>query len=87
MPSSNKPPRNGPSKKPRRSDRPGQVGRRPSSPTFLLAVGIVWILCGVYALVALNASWKLVPGVVFIGVGLLWLRGAVTAGARQDRSA
>jgi hypothetical protein len=53
----------------------------------LLAVGVVWILCGVYALFGLNASWKLIPGVVFIGVGLLWLRGAVTAGARQGPSA
>jgi len=86
MPSSNKPRRNGSSKS-RRGDGPGQVGRRPSSPGFLLAVGVVWILCGVYALVGLNASWKLIPGVVFIGIGLLWLRGAVTAGARQDRSA
>jgi len=84
MPSSKKPRRSQRSNP--RSDGPGQVGRRPSSPGFLFAVGVAWILCGVYALVALSVSWKLVPGVVFIGIGLLWLRGAITASARRDTS-
>jgi hypothetical protein len=92
MPSSRKPRRKQPSNprqpsKPRRGDGPGQVGKRPTAPGFLFAVGLVWVLCGVYALVALSASWKLIPGVVFIGIGLFWLRGAITAAARRDPSA
>jgi len=84
MPSSRKP-RRSPRSKPQ-SDGPGQVGKRPSSPGFLFGIGLVWILCGVYALFSLHATWKLVPGVVFIGIGLLWLRGAITASARRDTS-
>lgn len=47
----------------------------------------MWIAAGVVALVALQASWKLVPGIVFIGIGLLYLRGAAaTVARRADRS-
>jgi hypothetical protein len=46
-------------------------------------VGLAWIICGIVALVALSASWKLVPGILFIGIGLFWLRGAVTTVARR----
>ena len=44
----------------------------------------MWIGCGVVALVALTASWKFIPAVVFIGLGFLWLRGAATAINRQE---
>jgi hypothetical protein len=60
-----------------------QVGRRPSSPGFLLLVGLLWIGCGVVALVRLSASWKLIPGIVFIGVGVYFLRGAATSVVRR----
>jgi hypothetical protein len=69
----------------RDADAPGQVGRRPSSPLFLLVVGVGWVACGIVAFVALTASWKLVPAIFFVGVGALWIRGAVTAAARQTR--
>jgi hypothetical protein len=46
----------------------------------------MWIGCGVIALVALSAGWKLIPAIVFIGVGLFFLRGALTAAARRDVS-
>jgi len=46
----------------------------------------MWIGAGVVALVSLTASWKLVPGIVFIGIGLLFLRGAAaTVVRRADR--
>jgi hypothetical protein len=49
----------------------------------LLVVAVMWIAAGVWALVALTASWKLVPGIVFIGLGLLYLRGAAATVARR----
>jgi len=61
------------------------VGRRPSSPAFLLLLGVVWIVCGIVALIALSASWKLIPAIVFIGIGALFLRGAATAVVRRNR--
>jgi Flp pilus assembly protein TadB len=68
-----------------RDENPGQVGRRPSSPVFLLVVGVAWVACGVVAFLVMTASWKLVPAIFFVGVGLFWIRGAVTAAARQTR--
>ena len=60
------------------------VGRRPSNPGFLLLLGVIWIVCGVVALVGLSASWKLIPAIVFIGIGGLFIRGAVSTLARRD---
>ena len=63
-----------------------QPGRRPASPVLLLVVALMWIAAGIWALVALTAGWKLVPGIVFIGLGLLYLRGAAaTVARRADR--
>jgi hypothetical protein len=64
---------------------PPVAGRRPSNPGFLLLVGLMWIACGIIALVGLSASWKLIPGIVFIGIGALFLRGAATTSARRDQ--
>ena len=63
---------------------PGQVGRRPSNPGFLMVVGLVWVAAGIYALFALTASWKLIPAIVFIGVGLFFIRGAAATYVRHD---
>jgi uncharacterized membrane protein HdeD (DUF308 family) len=63
---------------------PAQVGRRPSNPGFLALVGVVWIACGVYALARLHAAWTLVPGIVFIGIGLLFVRGAAATVVRRE---
>ena len=53
---------------------------------FLVLLALVWIACGVYAIAALSASWKLIPGIFFIGVGILFLRGAaMTVIRRADR--
>ena len=61
-----------------------QVGRRPSPPALLFVVSLSWIATGIVALVALTASWKLIPGIVFIGIGLMYLRGALTTVARRS---
>jgi hypothetical protein len=45
----------------------------------------MWVGVGVVILVALTANWKWVIGVVCIGVGLLFLRGGLTAYLRQRR--
>jgi hypothetical protein len=62
----------------------GEVGRRPSSPTFLFAVAVAWIACGIAAFFLFSAAWRIVVGVVFIGMGLYWLRGAMATIARHE---
>jgi len=51
----------------------------------LAATGIAWIVCGVVALTTLTATWKFIPAIFFIGVGLLWMRGAAVTLARHER--
>jgi hypothetical protein len=79
------PARIGPFAKPDPDAPPGQVGKRPSPPANLFVVGLAWVVCGIGAFFVLHASWKIVPGVVFIGIGVLFLRGALTAVVRHDR--
>ena len=62
----------------------GQVGKRPSKPGFLAAVGLAWIVCGIAAFFIFAATWRIVVGVVFIGVGLYWLRGAFATVTRHE---
>jgi hypothetical protein len=71
--------------RPAREPKPvGQVGKRPSSPVFLVAVAIAWIACGIAAFFLFSASWRIVVGVVFIGIGLYWLRGALATVTRHE---
>ena len=63
---------------------PGQVGRRPSPPALLFAIAASWIGVGIVALVELSASWKLIPAIVFIGIGMMYLRGALTTVVRRN---
>jgi hypothetical protein len=51
----------------------------------LAVTGLVWIACGVIALTQLTASWKFIPAIFFVGVGLLWVRGAAVTLARHER--
>jgi hypothetical protein len=44
----------------------------------------MWIACGVVAILVLKASWKFIPGVVFIGIGLFYLRGTLGTIARHE---
>jgi hypothetical protein len=73
-----------PARKPAPQPEHLQVGRRPSRPGFLALVGIMWIAVGIVEFVALHASWRFVPGIVFVGIGILFLRGAATAAARHE---
>ena len=63
---------------------PGQVGRRPSNPALIMLVGLIWVGCGVYALFSLTASWKLIPAILFVGIGLFFIRGAAATYVRRD---
>lgn len=38
-------------------------------------------------MVALHASWRFVPGVVFLGIGVLYARGAATTLLRRAHRA
>ena len=60
-----------------------QVGKRPSPPGLLFLIGAVWVVAGIVLIFALHSSWKLVPVVVSIGIGLLYIRGGITALARH----
>jgi hypothetical protein len=66
-------------------DTPVQVGRRPSSPAFLVVVGLMWVAAGIIAIASLSAGWKFVPGILFIGIGLFFLRGAGATVARREQ--
>lgn len=65
-------------------DVPAQVGRRPSSPFFLLILGAAWVACAVVALVGLHTGWRLVPTIGFAGIGLYFLRGAAVTLIRRE---
>jgi len=76
--------------RPARSGRPGepapptQIGRRPSNPAFLALMGLLWIGAGFVALTRLHAGWHLVPAIVFVGIGVLFLRGAAATVVRRE---
>lgn len=67
-------------------DKPVQIGRRPSSTGFLLLVSAMWVAVGIIVLFTLHTGWKLVPSIVFIGIGLMFFRGfGSTVMRRQQR--
>jgi hypothetical protein len=48
-------------------------------------VSVCWLAAGVVELVVLQASWRFVPGIVFLGLGLLYLRAAALSVLRRSR--
>jgi hypothetical protein len=66
-------------------DEPVQVGRKPSSAGFLLLVSVMWVSVGIIVLLTFHASWKLIPGVFSIGVGLLFFRGFGSTVIRREQ--
>ena len=44
----------------------------------------MWIVVGVVELFALDASWRFVPAIVFVGIGLFFVRGAAVSVTRRD---
>jgi len=47
-------------------------------------MGVLWVGAGIIAIISLHASWRLVPGIVFIGIGVLFLRGAAATVVRRE---
>jgi hypothetical protein len=45
----------------------------------------MWLAVGVVVVATVSTSWKLIPAVVSFGIGLMFLRGAVTTMARRER--
>ena len=45
----------------------------------------MWIVAGVVELFVLDASWRFVPAIVFVGIGLFFVRGAAVTLNRHDR--
>lgn len=66
-------------------DKPVAIGRRPSSPGFLAVVAVMWIAVGVIVFVALKTGWRLIPSIIAVGIGLLFLRGAGATVLRRER--
>jgi len=74
-----------PPKDPRKkSTTPPQVGRRPSSPVYLAVVGALWVGVGIIEIVTLKAGWRIAVGIVFMGIGLFFIRGAAMTVIRRD---
>jgi hypothetical protein len=61
-----------------------QVGRRPSPPWLLMVIALMWLAAGAFVWSRLDASWKLVPAAVFVGIGFFYLRGALQTIVRHD---
>src|SRR4051794_35392826 len=62
---------------------PAQVGRRPSRPSFLLAVAVAWLVVAVVILTTFSAGWRFIPGVFAIGIGLFFARAAAATVVRR----
>lgn len=71
--------------RPDRTAPPGQVGRRPSSPLALFAVGLAWVAAGVIVLLSLHASWRFVPALFAFGIGAFFIRGGSATVVRHER--
>ena len=61
------------------------VGRRESNPILLGIVAIMWIVVGAVCGLYLHASWRLIPAILSLGIGLAFLRGAAGAYVRRMR--
>jgi hypothetical protein len=62
-----------------------KVGRRPPQPIVPIASGLMWIGVGVVAFVSFSSGFKFVVGIFAVGVGLLFLRGGLTAALVRQR--
>jgi len=65
-------------------EQPPQVGKRPSNPLFLFTVALAWLAAGAIAYFGLHRTWRLIPVICFVGVGLLYLRGAAGSYLRRE---
>jgi hypothetical protein len=50
-------------------------------------VGLMWLAVGVLVLLTFTATWRYIPGIVSLGIGLMFIRGAgATVLRREHRS-
>jgi ABC-type siderophore export system fused ATPase/permease subunit len=45
----------------------------------------MWLAVGVILFLSLATGWRLIPAIVAFGIGLLFLRGAVSTVLRRER--
>lgn len=76
---------NPPTKREPDPDKPVAIGRRPSSPGFLLLVGVMWLAVGVICFFNLHTSWRLIPSIFAVGVGVMFSRGAFATVLRREK--
>jgi len=62
---------------------PPVVGKRPSKPSFLALIALLWFAAAVVAFFGIHRGWRLIPVVAFAGVGLFYLRGAAGSYLRR----
>jgi hypothetical protein len=46
---------------------------------------VLWVTVGVIALFGLHAGWRFVPAIVFVGIGLYYVRAASATVLRRER--
>jgi hypothetical protein len=63
-----------------------RVGQRQSSPILLLGIAMCWVIVALICDLALHMSWRLIPTIFALGVGLLYLRSAGAGYLHSDRS-
>ncbi|MGH2717781.1 MAG: hypothetical protein ACRDJU_04280 [Actinomycetota bacterium] len=63
---------------------PPVVGKRPSNPGLLAAIAVMWFVAAVAVVFLIHEEWKIVPVIVFAGIGFLYLRGAAGAYSRRE---
>jgi len=45
----------------------------------------MWLAVGVVMFLTLSTGWRLIPSIVAVGIGLMFLRGAGATVARRER--
>jgi hypothetical protein len=50
-----------------------------------MLVGVLWVVVGIVALFGLHAGWRFVPAVVFVGIGLYFVRSSSATVLRRER--
>jgi ABC-type siderophore export system fused ATPase/permease subunit len=45
----------------------------------------MWLAVGLILFLTLSTGWRLIPAIVAFGIGLLFLRGAVSSVLRRER--
>jgi len=63
-----------------------RVGQRQSSPILLLGLAVLWMIVALICDLALHMSWRLIPTIFALGVGLLYLRSAGAAYLEGNRA-